>query len=254
MPILSFKAVRPKKTSSLIAEQILRLVESGVLAPGHRLPPERKLAKQFDINRQAVREALSALQLLGVVATRPGSGTVIAAKIPRSVDLFSEIRHLDNQDNPFEVMEARAIIEPEIVRRAALRATPSQLRRLAAVIDHHEAQVRAGQRSSSGDLEIHIALAQISGNHVLVRFIESVAESADQWLWRNRRERQWDQTRALSYLQHHRQIYAAIKIRDARTAVRIMRSHLRATYEMLKGSSDSQALQSVRSHTARRSR
>src|ERR1700730_13359032 len=90
---LPFKVVKPKKASTLIAEQILRLVDSGELANGRRLPAERRLAQQFGVNRQAVREALSALHLLGVVENRAGSGTVVASRTSRHGNLRAEIRH-----------------------------------------------------------------------------------------------------------------------------------------------------------------
>jgi len=232
---VAFEAVKPKKASTLIAEQILKLLEAGQLRPGDRLPPERRLAEEFAVNRQAVREALSALQLLGVVETRPGAGTRIPRGMPKGADLLSEVRHLDEQDNPFEVMEARAVIEPEIVRLAAGRATDSQLRDILAAINVYEQLVRNNTPPISGDLAIHSALAGASGNAVFAGFIQSIASLANQWLWRRRREQEWEQQRALLYLEQHRRIYAAIKGHHAAEAVRAMKLHLRATQDLLEG-------------------
>nr|WP_235472331.1 GntR family transcriptional regulator [Frigoribacterium sp. Leaf44] len=46
-------------------------------APGSRLPPERQLAERLGVGRSAVREALAALEILGIVTVRPGSGTYL---------------------------------------------------------------------------------------------------------------------------------------------------------------------------------
>jgi|SRR5579872_80945 len=226
--ILPFKAVKPQKASTLIAEQILRLLESGELGPGDRLPPERKLAEQFEVNRQAVREALSALQLLGVVRTRPGSGSIVVARVSKGSDIHSEIRRLEGQVNPFEIMEARDVIEPEIVRLASKRAGDSQLGAISKAIEEYETTVREKKLPPSGDLQIHVRLAQASGNSVFVDFMDLVVASADQWLWRHQREKGWDQDRALLYLKHHREIYDAIAAREPRRAARAMKMHLRA--------------------------
>jgi GntR family transcriptional repressor for pyruvate dehydrogenase complex len=223
-----FNTVRPQKSSTLIAEQMLAHVQSGHLNPGDRLPPERQLAEQFGVNRQAVREALSALHMLGIVETRPGSGSVIVMRLPKTLDAFSEIRRLDEQDNPFEIMEARAVIEPEIVRLAASRASQVQLANIEKAIEEYAAIVQHLKSPPGGDLRIHLALAQASGNAIFTRFIESVLNAADQWLWRRLREEKWDQKRALLYLKHHQEIFDAIRGGDAERAVQAMGSHLSA--------------------------
>jgi GntR family transcriptional repressor for pyruvate dehydrogenase complex len=228
--------VKPKKSSTLIAEQVLNLMQSGRLSPGDRLPPERQLAEQFEVNRQAVREALSALQLLGVVQTRPGSGTVIAARAPASTNLSSEVRRLDEQDNPFEIMEARGVVEVAVVRLAALRAAPSDLEEIRKAMADYEDQIRSRKPWDMGDLVIHLALARSSGNTCFVHFLESVFHSAGQWLWRLRSEGR-NPEQSLQFLEHHRQIYTAIKNHAANEAVRAMRKHLRATSNLLRGTS-----------------
>jgi DNA-binding FadR family transcriptional regulator len=230
-----FSIVKPKKASTLIAERVLSLMQSGQLRAGDRLPPERKLAEQFEVNRQAVREALSALQLLGVVQTRPGSGTVIAVRASAATDILSEVRQLDEQDNPFEIMEARGVVESEIVRLAALRATPSNLEEIRKAIDDFEAQIQSAEPRDIGDLPIHLALARASGNSCFLRLLESVFHSAGQWLWRLRREQGRSSERSLQFLEHHRQIYNAVQNRNGKEAVRAMRRHLRATSDLLLG-------------------
>jgi GntR family transcriptional repressor for pyruvate dehydrogenase complex len=223
-----FNTVRPQKSSTLIAEQVLAHVQSGHLNPGDRLPPERQLAEQFGVHRQAVREALSALHMLGIVETRPGSGSVIVMRLPKTLDAFSEIRRLDEQDNPFEIMEARAVIEPEIVRLAASRADQIQIANIEKAIEEYEAIIQHFELPPGGDLRIHLALAKASGNAIFTRFIESVLNAADQWLWRRLRERKWDQERGLLYLKHHREIFSAIRGGDTARAMQTMGSHLSA--------------------------
>jgi GntR family transcriptional regulator len=67
-----------------IAESLLDQIESGKLAPGQRLPPERELSRALGVNRLTLRQALEVLETQGLLVRRPGHGTHIAAsKIER---------------------------------------------------------------------------------------------------------------------------------------------------------------------------
>jgi GntR family transcriptional repressor for pyruvate dehydrogenase complex len=63
--------------SSAVAKRLLELFTEESISPGTRLPPERQLAASLAVGRSAVREALAALEILGVVDVRPGSGTYL---------------------------------------------------------------------------------------------------------------------------------------------------------------------------------
>src|SRR5437764_11564391 len=72
-------AFRPLQRYEQIAERLAADIRSGLLAPGERLPSERDLARSLEVSRASVREAIAALQLQGVVETRPGAGTFVVA-------------------------------------------------------------------------------------------------------------------------------------------------------------------------------
>src|SRR5690554_6170656 len=62
---------------SAVAKRLLEIFTRGDIEPGTRLPPERQLSASLGVGRSAVREALAALELLGIVDVRPGSGTYL---------------------------------------------------------------------------------------------------------------------------------------------------------------------------------
>src|SRR6476646_4468866 len=100
-----------------VAERLAADIRSGALAPGERLPSERELARQLEVSRASVREAIGALQVQGVVETRPGAGTFVAAGARPA-------RELPHDASPSAVLEARAQLEPAVARLAAQRAQP----------------------------------------------------------------------------------------------------------------------------------
>ena len=70
------RAVRTNRRYEQVAEQIQQLIARGVLKPGDRLPGERDLAVKFGVGRGSIRDAIRALEMMGVVEPRHGHGTV----------------------------------------------------------------------------------------------------------------------------------------------------------------------------------
>src|SRR4051812_10042957 len=101
------RTFRPLQRYEQIAERLAADIRSGLLAPGERLPSERELARQLEVSRASVREAIGALQVQGVVETRPGAGTFVAAESRPG-------RELPHDASPSAVLDARAQLEPAI--------------------------------------------------------------------------------------------------------------------------------------------
>src|SRR3954464_15711113 len=107
------RTFRPLQRYEQIAERLAGDIRSGLLAPGERLPSERELARVLEVSRASVREAIGALQVQGVVETRPGAGTFVSARPP--------VGEAPHDASPSAVLEARAQLEPAVARLAALR-------------------------------------------------------------------------------------------------------------------------------------
>jgi DNA-binding FadR family transcriptional regulator len=105
---------RPLQRYEQVAEQLAGDIRSGLLAPGARLPSERDLARQLEVSRASVREAIASLQVQGVVETRPGAGTFVVAA--------PAVAASAHDASPSAVLEARAQLEPAVARLAAARA------------------------------------------------------------------------------------------------------------------------------------
>ncbi|MGZ8253662.1 MAG: FadR/GntR family transcriptional regulator, partial [Burkholderiaceae bacterium] len=127
MPI---KAVEPQRLYRRIAEQIVRLIRRGEYRPGERLPPERDLARQLEVSRPSVREALIALEVEGYVEVRIGSGVYVTQRRPQG----RRTDPLSADSGPFELIAARRLLEAECAALAAKLASPAQVRRMQAAL------------------------------------------------------------------------------------------------------------------------
>src|SRR3954471_3817160 len=116
----TFEPVRPLQRYEHVAERIAAEIRAGAFAAGERLPSERELARRLEVGRASVREAIAALGVQGVIETRPGSGSFVAPDARERLPAAA----LARDASPTDLLEARALIEPEIARLAAQRGRP----------------------------------------------------------------------------------------------------------------------------------
>src|SRR4051812_17650638 len=112
---MPLQAVENRRLYRQIADQIAGLIERGEYGTGERLPPERDLAKQLGVSRPSVREALIALEVEGYVEVRIGSGVYVLER--RAAP--AKARMLSQDSGPFELIQARWLIEAECAALAA---------------------------------------------------------------------------------------------------------------------------------------
>jgi DNA-binding FadR family transcriptional regulator len=205
-------------------EQVVRRltadIAAGRLAPGERLPGERDLARALGVGRASVREALAALQNQGVLETRPGSGSFVAAQAPAR--LRSAPLELPHDASPSDLLEARALLEPAVARLAAGRGEPDA--EIEALLTAMEEPVEIADpddraRWSDADRHFHRRIAALTANPVLLALAEQVAARMDEPLWqRLRDESVATPGRTRVHAAEHRMIYEAIVDGDGTAA------------------------------------
>lgn len=216
------------KKSSLVAERLLQAIESGRLKPGDKLPSERKLARTFQVSRNSVREALIALQVVGLLVSKPGDGTYIAEQesIRRLRDQVMTV--LQESDNPFEALEERKILESGTAELAACNASNEDLQ---LIRSHLEAMHRAVADEDvdaylEANLHFHRSIATASGNSLIAHHIELLLEVMKHRLWREMKESLlFSLELTENSYRIHDEIYEAIRARDPQRAARKMRQH-----------------------------
>jgi GntR family transcriptional regulator, transcriptional repressor for pyruvate dehydrogenase complex len=204
-----------------IVAQLSQLIQVGTLRPGERLPPERELAARLQVSRASVREALRSLELQGLLSSRQGSGTFIAA-VSQEELLRAFARLAEEGQTLREIFELRFLLEPPIAALAARRATPQDIARLEATLKAQEQQIHLGQSGVEADIAFHTALAEATHNGTLLRLgatlMEVLAPSRDTHL-------QTPERSHLSLLSHQR-ILEAIKAGSATQAHKAMEDHV----------------------------
>lgn len=151
-----------------VAHTILQRIATGELRPGHRLPSQRELARAMGVGLAVVREAVQRLTALNVLEATHGSGTVVQPFrwIPLIFDpsLFElAVRRIGVAD----LWEARRLLEGQIIRLAAERATEANLEAIRAVLERAEPLPVGYDDSKRLNREFHLAIARAAQNQVL---------------------------------------------------------------------------------------
>jgi GntR family transcriptional repressor for pyruvate dehydrogenase complex len=241
-----FEIVKSEKFYMQIVAQIRRRIADGTLAPGDRLPTERELCASFGASRASIREALSALEILGAIESR-GRGKYIrvradAADVEADEDAFTRFFR---DDSAFELFEARLAIEPEMAALAAERATRDNIRRLGAQLSTLEAiQRRAGSRPGrveeaaeeylEADRRFHLLIGAAAHNRVLDRFFAGVHHMLLKAHWKLLRKKVVLTGPILKRLnREHASVLSAIREKDPRLARALMSRHLEDLQQVL---------------------
>src|SRR5476649_2464039 len=117
-----------------IGGHLRRDIHGGKYAPGDRLPPERDIAESFSVSRSVVREALIMLELEKVVDVRKGSGVYVLTPPPEASGKWTAFQG-DSGFGPFELLQARQLLESEVAAFAATQATKADILKMRDAID-----------------------------------------------------------------------------------------------------------------------
>lgn len=197
------------------------LIAEGHLQPGDRLMTERELAEQFGVSRVTVRQALSVLQAMGLIESRIGDGTYARKSEAAIVTVLAPV--LNPYGNLLEQLELRRLIEPEVARLAAERATPMQTQDMVHFIELQEQMLSVGRPFVDEDSAFHLAIARSAGNDLVFRMMASIHD-----LLRDTREESLRTHEGMVHsLAGHRQILEAIQGHDPTAAHRAMLRHIR---------------------------
>lgn len=227
-----------------VVGEILALIDQGTFPPGSRLPGERDLAERFNVSRVTIREAEIALEALGNIVIKTGSGAYVLRGSRNAPDGLPDV-------TAFELTAARSVIEAETAALAAVNITEAGIAELRALVD---AMANTGPRGGHGegddhddiDRRFHITIARLSGNPVMEYAVSS--------LWRMRNELPKVKnvyssvcvSDGAARTAEHAAVVDALNARDPAAARNAMREHFQRLFEAMISATEHTAMEEVR--------
>ena len=197
----------------------------------HRLPTERKLASVLEVNRGTVRERLAALEILGLIRRRQGSGTYLGMPHPTFIRLYFEMAVKLGYVEIGQLQQARELIEREVAGLAAAHASAEDVATLERCVQRMFDAENA-EEGDEADYEFHMAMALASNNPVIVLITEGLSSVLRQLLQLRRHRMRRDPDRIDRLNANHIPILEAVREHDPERAVAAMDEHFRSWSEM----------------------
>ncbi len=207
---------------SEVARRLLDLFTSGSIAAGTRLPPERQLAATLGVGRSAVREALAALEILGIVDVRPGSGTYLRGAASELLPQTLRWGLLIGERNTSELLDLRSGLEIYVARLAAGRADASAVAAMTSSLERMRQSASNATAFARADRDFHLALSAAASNATLVDLLH-VVRSLLQVYDDRAVHATAEMTAAIA---EHAAVLEAVEARDENAAASAMAAHM----------------------------
>lgn len=217
----------PVTRTTLTADICRKLVSHlmrGDWIEGDRIPAERELCQRLGVGRASLREAMKALEIMGLIETRLGEGTFVCSRS----EFFS--RPLlwaitgSAKDEVHELIEARKLMEVEMAAFAAERATPEDLKQIGKHLDEMENSLNDPESFLEADINFHLAIGTAAHNRILLNALLLIRNLMRQWIAQTLPKEGANTTA----LKDHNKIFTAIAKRNTSMARLAMQTHLDA--------------------------
>jgi GntR family transcriptional regulator, transcriptional repressor for pyruvate dehydrogenase complex len=221
---LPMDPISRRKTYELVAERLVTLIGDRSFQPGDPVPTERELTASFHVGRSSVREALRMLESQGVIRSANGGTFVVADAAQPLNSSLRLLLTLDESSRLHDVIELRSILECEAAALAAERHGPEHLTRMDEAIEEMTEGLEEpeGDAFIDADLRFHLAVAEATGNRVLLHSMHAVRDVIRRMLMTVFNL----PGSAARAVEEHRSVRAAIAAGDASRARDEMRAHL----------------------------
>ncbi len=232
---MAFKPVNNKKNYQYIIEQFVKQIADGTINKGDKIPPERSLSETLNVSRSSLREALSVMEILGIINVRSGEGTFVSEFNPMPfIDLIIPVL-LKNEEIEEDIIDLRILLEVACARKAAENIKnhpdkPDYLRRIIAATENTLDYTESTQL----DIELHKIIYELSGNIIFQTLGNFVSIALSRSVKFNRSKLLQIPENEIILKTQHKLLLEAILENNCNRAAEIMELHLNYTKEEIK--------------------
>jgi GntR family transcriptional repressor for pyruvate dehydrogenase complex len=166
--------IKPKKAYELVVERIQNMIVDGELKKGQKLMTEREMSVKLEVSRPTVREALRALEVIGLIESRHGEGNFVKESFKEAlIKPLSLVFILENSE-PKDILELRKMIEIKTASMAAENRTEEEMEHLKDLFNQFKEETDQA-RLITLDNEFHSCLAHITRNQLVISMYDAMS-------------------------------------------------------------------------------
>lgn len=227
------QSVKPIEVLSIhqeVQERIKDFIVAGKLRPDDSLPTEAQFAEQLHVSRPVVREAMRALESLGVIYSRRGEGRYVSRFNLAPVLQSLNYSLLFDTEDVRQMIEVRERLEGSFVGEAIVCMDPETLGELRTLVAQMRQAATIEGYFLDKDLDFHRALYRPIGNRVLAKLLDMFCV-----IYQNLRDKSLSVAQdPLAEVEHHEQILAAIEAKDTALAQQLITEHFSGIKDRIK--------------------
>lgn len=220
-----------------IVEEIKQKITGGNLKDGDSLGSQDELARQLEVSRPTLREALKRLELMGLVETKHGRGTFVKTVSPHDfMNPLASFLVID-QESALELLEARLYIEGAVAALSAENASTENIGKIKAALDNMKAAAEKVNLEAfiEYDIKFHLLVARSTNNRVLIKTVDILRDLIHQLVLKVFEIQAGSESETFNHtIKYHEQILSAIEQHDSNIARRHMEEHLRDVIRKVK--------------------
>jgi len=224
---MKFEPIKSQRLYQQVINQIKNLIYEGKLKKGDKLPSERELTVLLGVSRASIREAFSALEMLGLIESRPGEGTFISQDLGgKIIEPLSLIFMLEQEGQQANLFQLRKVLEIECARSAASYVTDNDIKIMEECIKVMEEFPDNEEKNFEADRMLHYTIAKASGNTIVYHVLNAISEAMEAQIKSLRREILHKPENIPKLTAQHINIVEAIKTQQSRKAMEAMLEHM----------------------------
>jgi GntR family transcriptional regulator, transcriptional repressor for pyruvate dehydrogenase complex len=221
-----FRPIRLERVAEKVANQLKMAIGNGVFKVGNRLPSERELAEQMGVSRTSVREAIQQLELLGIIETVHGGGSIVRNLTEQEIRSPMETVLEQDKVRVLELTEVRAFMEAWAAKRAAANRTDAELELIHGFLEEMERDLEKGQIRPEIDFKFHAEIAAATHNTIFLHLIQNIHQLISYSIKVHREQVFLTREDQQTIFYHHLRVFKAIQDRDPEGAEAAMAEHL----------------------------
>lgn len=223
-----FQRIDTKNRSQLAAEMLMEVITRQKFKAGDKLPPEREIAQEMEVSRNTLREAIAALQILGILEVKRSHG-IFVLNADSNENIYKTISDIfKNNDDPFSVMDARIAFEPGAAIIAVQNISEDDIEKL----QENFLQIKNSllndnvPQYSLYDRQFHLSIAQFTKNIIIISTISSIIKTMSQPLWRAMKDDLFNEEEKNVRISEHKEIFNAFQEKSTKKVYINVKNHL----------------------------
>ena len=213
--------IRNPKAYDQVIEVIKDKIKKGKIKKGDKLPSEREMAESLGLSRASVREALRALEVIGLIESIQGAGNYIRTNFDNSLIEPLSLMFMLQESSVKEMYDLRETLELQCVKLSARYIEENELGLLTAILNRMYL-AKTEEESLELDIEFHYLIAKTSRNMLLINVLEVLSQLMDEFI---RKSRMQILHEGNTRLEIHENLLRALKCREEAKASQAMKEH-----------------------------